>query len=203
MKTLILVDIQNDFLPGGALAVPHGDEIIPIVNKLINKFDLVLATQDFHPKGHKSFASTHKKKPGEIIQLGKSDQVLWPDHCVQGTLGSEFPPSLKMEKVRKIFQKGTDFEIDSYSGFFDNDHTNSTGLYDFLKRNKIKEIFLVGLATDYCVKYTAMDALKLGFEVTVIKDACRGIDLHKGDVEKALEEIKKSGGIISSSEKLL
>ncbi len=202
MNVLILVDIQNDFLPGGSLAVPHGDEIIPLVNKLIEKFPLVLATQDFHPKGHKSFASYHGKKPGEIIRLGNFDQVLWPDHCVQGTYGSEFPSKLNMKKVGKIFQKGKNPDIDSYSGFFDNDHVNSTGLYDFLRRNKIINLYLAGLATDYCVKYTALDALKLGFHVFIIKDACRGIDLKTGDVENALEEIKKLGGYIISSDSI-
>ena len=198
MKALIITDIQNDFLPGGSLAVPDGDKIIPLVNDLMNKFSIILATQDFHPKGHKSFASTHRKKPGE--KIGR--QELWPDHCVQGSKGAELSPKLKLNKIQKIFQKGTGPEIDSYSAFFDNDHKHSTQLESFLKKNKISEIYLVGLATDYCIRYSALDGLRLGFKVFVIADACRGINLKPNDVEKALEEIKKSGGQIIYSNSL-
>ncbi|MFI5391380.1 MAG: bifunctional nicotinamidase/pyrazinamidase [Bacteriovoracales bacterium] len=199
MKALLVVDIQNDFLLGGALAVPKGDEIIPLINSLMEKFELVFATQDFHPKGHKSFASYYGKKPGDIVPLGKTQQILWPDHCVQGTKGADFSKKLNQKKIIKIFQKGTDPNIDSYSGFFDNDHINSTGLSDYLKSKGITEIYIAGLATDYCVKYTTLDGLKLGFKMTIIKDACRGINLNPGDVEKTLEELEKKGAKITQS----
>lgn len=202
-SALILIDIQNDFCPNGALAVNEGDQIIPIVNKLQEKFETVIATQDWHPTDHKSFAVNHEgKSVGEIIKLGETNQILWPVHCTQNSFGAEFSKELKTEKLTKIFQKGMNKEIDSYSGFFDNDHKSETGLNDYLKENNIEELYITGLATDYCVKFTAMDALSLGFKVNLVVDACRGVNLSDGDVEKAIEEMKKAGAKIITSDEV-
>lgn len=177
MVALIIVDIQNDFVPGGALPVNGGDEIIPLVNDLQDSFDLIVATQDWHPPGHKSFASNHDhKKPFEKIQLNGLDQVLWPDHCVQGSRGAEFHPELKMNKVAAVFRKGMDTGIDSYSGFYDNGHRKTTGLAGYLREHKVHQVFVCGLAADYCVYYTAKDALKEDFKTFFIEDATRAID---------------------------
>lgn len=204
MEALILIDIQNDFLPGGALAVPEGDQIIPITNKLQKKFELVVATQDFHPKNHKSFAANHaEKEPGDHVELKGMDQILWPIHCVQGTKGAAFADALNMDKVEKIFQKGTDAEIDSYSGFYDNGHLKATGLGDYLKEKGVDKVVIVGLAADYCVKFTALDAVGLDFETTVVKDATRAVNLQEGDFEKALEDMKNQGVTIIDSTSLL
>jgi nicotinamidase/pyrazinamidase len=204
MKALIIVDIQNDFLPGGALAVADGDQVIPIVNKLIQQFDTVVATQDWHPSGHGSFASSHPgKKPGEVIDLRGLQQVLWPDHCVQGTNGAEFNTKLHQQHIQKVFQKGTDPEIDSYSGFFDNGKRKDTGLHDYLNSLGIKEVFVVGLATDYCVKFTALDATELGYKTTVVSDATRAVNLEKDDGAKALNEMQRNGVWIVDSGELL
>lgn len=201
-EALILVDIQNDFCPGGSLAVNEGEQIVPIVNGLQKKFELCIATQDWHPADHVSFAANHhNKKPGEFIPLGNSQQILWPVHCSQGSKGAEFVTGLEMERIGKVFQKGTDKMVDSYSGFFDNDHKSSTGLGDYLKEKGVEEIYITGLATDYCVKYTALDAVKLGFKTNVVLDACRGVNLNAGDVENAVSEMKSAGvRIISSKE---
>jgi nicotinamidase/pyrazinamidase len=193
MKALILVDIQYDFCPGGSLAVPEGDAIIPLVNRLEGKFELVAATQDWHPHGHASFASAHGKKPGETITIRGRPQTLWPDHCVQGTHGAELVAGLDRGRIERIFQKGVDPEIDSYSGFLDADHKRSTGLADFLRERGARQVYLAGLATDYCVKYTALDAEQLGFEAYVIEDACRGVNLQPGDSEAALREMEAAG----------
>ena len=174
---LILVDIQNDFLPGGALAVPEGDAIIPVVNRVQPRFDLVVATQDWHPLDHKSFASNHAgAKPFDQTTLHGLPQTLWPDHCVQGTRGAEFAPSLDMRPVEAIFRKGTDPEIDSYSGFFDNGQRKSTGLADYLRGKGITSVYVAGLAGDICVWFTARDAAKAGFRTTMINDACKPLD---------------------------
>jgi nicotinamidase/pyrazinamidase len=202
MKCLIIVDIQNDFVPGGSLAVPHGDEIIPLVNELQNYFGLVVATQDWHPKNHKSFASNHKgKKPFEKIQLHSLEQVLWPDHCVQGTTGAAFHEKLDAKKIEGIFRKGMDTEIDSYSGFFDNGHRKSTGLAGYLRERKVRQVYVCGLAADYCVYFTAKDALKENFEAFIIEDATRAIDPK--DFEKTKENFLASGGQVVRSETLL
>lgn len=193
MKALIIVDVQNDFLPGGALAVKDGDKIIPLINKLQNKFELIVATQDWHPKDHGSFASNHNKNPGEKIQLAGLEQILWPDHCVQETKGADFAADLKTEKFDKVFRKGTDKNIDSYSGFFDNGHKKSTGLADYLKEKGVTEVYIAGLATDYCVKFTALDAVNLGFNTNVILPACRGVGLNNGDIQRAVEEMANKG----------
>lgn len=194
MKTLIIVDVQNDFMPGGALAVKGGNEIIPVINTLQQNYDLIVATQDWHPSHHKSFASNHLgRNIGEIIQLGDAQQVLWPDHCVENTTGANFYQGLDLNKIEKIIKKGTNPEIDSYSGFFDNDQKSQTGLGEFLKMKKVEEVTIVGLATDYCVKFTALDATKMGFNVTVNLAGCRGVELNEGDIAKSLNEMRAAG----------
>jgi nicotinamidase/pyrazinamidase len=201
MRALILVDIQNDFMPGGPLAVPLGDEIIPLVNELQSSFDLVVATQDWHPENHKSFASNHAgKNPFEKIVLHQLEQVLWPDHCIQGTTGAQIHHSVNINKVEGIFRKGMDSEIDSYSAFYDNGYKKSTGLAGYLHERKVKKIYVCGLAADFCVYFTAKDALKENFETYIIEDATRAIDAN-GFV-KAKENILSSGGKIIKSETL-
>ncbi|WMI68973.1 bifunctional nicotinamidase/pyrazinamidase [Mangrovimonas sp. YM274] len=189
MKALILVDIQNDFLPGGALAVPDGDAIIPIINPIQSKFDLVVASQDWHPQTHKSFASNHDKAQVlDVIDLNGNSQVLWPDHCVQGSEGAQFSEALHMNKVSAIFRKGMDIEVDSYSAFYDNNHSNATGLEPYLKGKGINEVYVCGLAADYCVYYTAKDAKLAGFNTYYLTDAMRYID--QTSYEAALTDLK-------------
>jgi len=201
MNVLILVDIQQDFIPGGSLAVPLGDQIIPLVNELQQSFELVVATQDWHPGNHKSFASNHDgKKPFEKTLLHGLDQVLWPEHCIQGTSGAEFAPNLSMNNVEAIFRKGMDPEIDSYSGFYDNGYRRSTGLAGYLRERKVTKVYVCGLAADFCVYYTAKDALRENFETYIIEDATRAIDPN--GFEKAKDEILTSGGQIIKSEML-
>ena len=201
MNALIIVDLQHDFIPGGKLAVPLGDQIIPLVNALQDSFSLVVATQDWHPPNHKSFASNHDgKKPFEKIMLHGLEQILWPDHCIQGSVGAEFHSKLNMNSVEGIFRKGMDPEIDSYSGFFDNGYKKSTGLAGYLRERKVQKVYLCGLAADYCVAYTAKDALKENFETYIIEDATRAIDL-KG-FEEAKDEILSLGGQVIQSEML-
>lgn len=198
MKALLLIDIQNDFLPGGALAVPNGDKIIPIVNKLQSNFDLIVATQDWHPQDHKSFASNHKGKSSfDNIMLQGLEQVLWSDHCVQGTTGADFSKDLDMNKVEAIFRKGMNPEIDSYSGFYDNGKLKSTGLADYLKGKNITEVYLTGLAGDYCVYFSGIDALSEGFKTFIIEDATYPID--EENFAKNKENFLRSGGKIISS----
>jgi len=194
LNALILVDIQNDFVPGGALPVSEGGQIVPIVNRIQAQFDLVVATQDWHPANHGSFAANHpRKKPGDVIELNGLRQMLWPVHCVQNTAGAAFVPALNMKQVAEVFQKGTDARIDSYSGFFDNGHRKATGLDDFLKARKVTDVFIAGLATDYCVKFTALDAVELGFKTHLVEEACRGVNLKSGDVAEAVEEMQGAG----------
>lgn len=201
MDVLLLVDVQNDFLPGGALAVPQGDEIIPVLNKLQEKFPLVVATQDWHPQGHGSFASSHKgKKEFETTMLGNLEQILWPDHCVQGHRGAGFAKELNLNRVEAIFRKGTDPEIDSYSGFFDNGKLKSTGLADYLKGRGVKRVFAGGLAADFCVGFTVKDALEQGFKTFLIEDATRPIDPEGW--EKMKDEISLMGGEIINSSRI-
>ena len=200
MNALVVVDAQNDFLPGGALAVPRGDEIIPLVNQLQKQFELVVATQDWHPRNHGSFAANHPgKKPGDRIMLEGIEQILWPIHCVQNTTGAQFAADLATERFARMFQKGIDPKIDSYSTFFDNAHRRATGLGDYLKQRSVTDVYLCGLATDYCVKYSALDARQLGFNAHVIVDACRGINLAPGDVDLALKEMRASGACVLQS----
>jgi nicotinamidase/pyrazinamidase len=194
MIALVLVDIQNDFLPGGALPVPEGDAIIPIANQIQNRFELIVATQDWHPPNHGSFAANHPgKKLFQQIELNGLSQTLWPVHCVQNSQGAELAPGLGKERIAKIFQKGVDPGIDSYSGFFDNGHRRSTGMGEWLKAKRVTEIWVCGLATDYCVKFTALDGLQLGFKVSLVEEACRGVNLKPNDAAKAIEEMKRAG----------
>ncbi len=200
VNALMIVDLQNDFLPGGALPVPHGDEIIALANKLQRKFELVLATKDWHPPDHGSFAANHPgKKPGDRIMLDSIEQILWPVHCVQNTYGAEFAPAFDTSRVVHVFHKGIDPMIDSYSTFFDNAHRRHTGLADYLKERSIKDIYLMGLAFDYCVKYSALDARQLGLNTHVILDSCRGIELEPGDIDRALDEMTQAGATILKS----
>jgi nicotinamidase/pyrazinamidase len=194
MKALILVDLQYDFCLHGALAVEGGDQLIPIANELMSHFDLVVATQDWHPANHGSFAANHPwRKPGQVIELNGLSQILWPIQCVQGSFGAEFVQELNTDKIDKVFPKGTDVGIDSYSGFFDNGHRKSTGMGDFLQQKDVKEVYVMGLATDYCVKFTALDAAELGFETYLISDATKGVNIKPDDVENAFQEMKKQG----------
>jgi nicotinamidase/pyrazinamidase len=203
MKALIIVDLQNDFLPGGALPVPHGHEVISLANELQRRFELVLATQDWHPADHGSFAANHAgKKPGDRIILDGIEQILWPVHCVQNTRGAEFAPSFETRGIAHVFHKGIDPVIDSYSTFFDNAHRRHTGLAHYLEERSIKDIYLLGLALDYCVKYSALDARELGLNTHVILDGCRGIELEPGDIDQALEEIRRTGATMLKSSDL-
>jgi len=204
VKALILVDIQNDFLPGGALPVPNGAAVIPIANKLQALFPLIVATQDWHPPNHGSFAENHpgRKIYGQI-ELNGLPQTLWPIHCVQGTRGAELAPELERERIAKIFPKGTDAGIDSYSGFFDNGHRKATGLGDWLKTKNVTDVFVCGLATDYCVKFTVLDAVGLGFKTHLVEDGCRGVNLRPDDVKNAIEEMRTAGVQIVGSEEFI
>ena len=206
MAALILVDLQNDFVPGGALAVRDGDAVIPVANRLMQsgRFDLVVATQDWHPANHGSFAANHAgSKPGDLIQLNGLPQVLWPVHCVQNTDGARFVDALATAGIDKVFTKGTDPTVDSYSGFFDNGHRHATGLGDFVRGKGVRDVYILGLATDYCVKFTALDARQLGLNTYLIVDGCRGVDLKPGDVERAIEEMKLAGVTITTSDQVL
>lgn len=196
MKTLIITDVQNDFLPGGALGIAGADAIVSVINEMIPQFDHVFATQDWHPPHHVSFASTHHKKVGEVIEIDGIQQILWPDHCIQNTSGAAFSPHLHSHLIEKVFHKGTDPHIDSYSTFFDNARKRHTGLARHLEKLQIKDLYFVGLATDYCVLYSVLDALELGFNATVVKKACRAINLRPQDEEKALEKMRAQGAKI-------
>ena len=194
MKTLLLIDIQNDFMPGGALAVPGGDEIIPIVNELMPQFELIAATQDWHPADHGSFAVNHPGKSiFEQIELDGLPQTLWPVHCVQNTGGALFAPGLETRRIERVFTKGLNPRIDSYSGLFDNGHRASTGMSEWLKARGVTKFTVAGVATDYCVKFTVLDALAEGFAVDLVIGACRGVNLNAGDVKRALEEMQEAG----------
>jgi nicotinamidase/pyrazinamidase len=204
MKALIIVDVQNDFLPGGALAVNKGDEIIPVVNKLQHSgyFDLIIATQDWHPKDHGSFASNHPgKKPFEKTTLSGLEQILWPDHCVQASEGAEFSKLLDVKNIEAIFRKGMDKNIDSYSGFFDNGKLKDTGLAAYLKGRNVNEIFVTGLAGDFCVFYTSMDASDNGFKTNLIEDATRSIDYN--NFMNAVDKLKEKGVEVIHSSSIL
>lgn len=190
---LLVVDIQNDFCPGGALAVPGGDQIIPLVNALQARFEHVVLSQDWHPGGHQSFASSHPgRQPFEMIEVPYGLQVLWPDHCVQGTRGAEFHSELDTTRAKLIVRKGMYPHIDSYSAFRENDRRTSTGLAGYLKELNIRRLFLCGIATDFCVKWSALDARATGFDVVVIEDACRGINVD-GSLEAARSEMLEAG----------
>ena len=178
MKALIVIDVQNDFCPGGALAVPGGDDIVQGINALMGEFEAVVLTQDWHPAGHSSFASSHAgKNPYELIDMPYGPQVLWPDHCIQGSMGAKFHTELHQDRADLIIRKGFNPAIDSYSAFFENDHKTPTGLEGYLRTRGISDLTIVGLALDFCVNFSAVDAAKLGFDVTVQQDLCRAIDL--------------------------
>jgi len=193
-RVLLVIDVQNDFCPGGSLAVEEGDQVVPVINRLMPLFDRVVATQDWHPKDHVSFASSHPgKKVLDVVDAGGIEQVLWPDHCVQGTRGAELAPRLEVGSIELVLRKGFHRGLDSYSAFFENDHSTDTGLRYYLSGLGAREVFVCGLATDYCVRASALDARGLGFEVTVVQDACRGVDFPTGSTEKALSEMKAAG----------
>ena len=190
---LIVIDVQNDFCPGGALAVSDGDAIVPGINALMPEFDAIVLTQDWHPAGHSSFASQHEgKAPLDLVEMPYGPQVLWPDHCVQGSAGAGFHPDLKTDRADLIVRKGFNPLIDSYSAFFENDHTTPTGLEGYLRTRGIGSLTMVGLATDFCVNYSAVDAARLGFRVTVIQDLCRAID-HDGSLATARAGMQDAG----------
>lgn len=204
MDALLVVDLQNDFFPGGPLGVPEGDLVVPVANRLAEAFSLVVATQDWHPLDHASFAANHEgKQPGDVIELDGLEQFLWPVHCVQETPGAEFHPTLNLGPVDHVVKKGTNPRVDSYSGFFDNGHRVSTGLADYLREHNVARVTICGLAADVCVKFTALDAVKLGFETHVVEDACRGVDLRPGDVDRAFHEMKQAGVQIVESSGIL
>jgi nicotinamidase/pyrazinamidase len=197
MRALILVDIQNDFVPDGALAVANGDEVVEIANQMMSNFELVIATQDWHPADHLSFASQHPDHDvGEMIELEGLPQILWPDHCVQDTPGAAFVELLNQDGIDRVFTKGSKRSCDSYSGFFDNGGRHATGLGAFLEEKNVSATYVMGLATDYCVKFTALDSVKLGFETHLVLEGCRGVELAVGDVERAVREMKDAGVVI-------
>lgn len=200
---LLVVDTQNDFCPGGALAVPEGDEVVSVINNLTEEFESIVFTQDWHPAGHHSFASSHDgKEPFDEITMDYGPQVLWPDHCIQGTTGAEFHPDLNVNPAQLVIRKGFRKNIDSYSGFFENDHLTGTGLAGYLKERNIKTLYIAGLAADFCVKWTVLDARKLGFQVHVVTDAVRGLDVN-GSLDQAWRKMSESGAQFTDSGKLL
>ncbi|MEQ9301825.1 MAG: bifunctional nicotinamidase/pyrazinamidase [Cyclobacteriaceae bacterium] len=197
MKALIIVDVQNDFLPGGALAVPEGDEVIPYINSIQDQYDLVVATQDWHPANHGSFAANHQgRKPGDEIDLNGLGQILWPVHCVQDSFGAELANALNKALIDKIFTKGEDAKIDSYSGLYDNGKRRSTGLGEYLNERGATDVDVVGLAADYCVKFTALDAHEFGFTTCVLKQGTRAVNLSPDDFDSAIAELRKQGVIV-------
>jgi nicotinamidase/pyrazinamidase len=200
MNALIIVDVQNDFCPLGRLPVPKGDAAVPAINRLQPQFNLVVATQDWHPLNHGSFAANHPgRRPGEQIELAGLVQILWPVHCVQDTPGAELHPGLDRARIARVFRKGTDPNVDSYSGFFDNGRRASTGLGEYLNEQGVTAVYVCGLATDYCVKHTALDAVSLGLETHLIAEACRGVDLKPGDSQRAIEEMRRRGVVVGET----
>ncbi len=193
MKALLIIDVQNDFCPGGSLAVNEGDQIIKGINEIIDNYDIVVATQDWHPKNHKSFASIHDKNPGEIINLNSIKQVLWPNHCIQGSEGAMLHRELNLEGINLIIRKGMNPELDSYSAFFENDRKTQTGLDGYLKSLRVTEVDLVGLATDYCVYFSAVDAKNLGYKTRVLLGLTRGVDYPEKNIEKTLSHMEEKG----------
>lgn len=203
MNALLIVDVQNDFLPGGNLAVPDGDLIVPVINKLQKRFNLIVASRDWHPANHGSFASNHPgRKPGDTTILKGLDQILWPDHCIQGSPGAELSPMLNQSLIHKVIFKGSNPDVDSYSAFFDNGHKIETELHHFLQKKGIKRLFIAGLAADVCVSFTVKDALKLGYETFLITDATKGVNMNPGDTEKALKDMEQEGANLISSEQI-
>lgn len=202
MKTLLIIDVQKDFLPGGALAVPEGDQVVPVINSLQEKFGLVVATQDWHPSDHGSFASVHQGKDVfSKTELNGLEQILWPDHCVQETSGADFAADLQQKRIEAVFRKGMEETIDTYSGFYDNGHRKSTGLANYLRGKEVDEVFITGLAGDVCVYFTVLDALQEGFSTHLITDATRAVNMEEGDFDRALEDMRQKGAkLIESGE---
>ena len=193
---LVVADVQNDFCPGGALAVAHGERVIAPIHRTARRFDHIVLTQDWHPPGHLSFATRHPgRKPFESVETPHGEQVLWPDHCVQGTRGAEFHSSLHLLQAELILRKGHHIDIDSYSAFFENDHATPTGLAGYLRERRLKRVFLAGLTYDFCVAYSALDARKLGFSAVVIREACQAIGLN-GSVEMMEEKFRQAGVVV-------
>jgi nicotinamidase/pyrazinamidase len=200
---LLVIDVQNDFCPGGALAVADGDAVINVIHRVAPRFEHIVLTQDWHPAGHSSFASAYPgKKPFEQVELSYGAQTLWPDHCVQGSKGAEFHPALRLPRAELILRKGFRLRIDSYSAFFENDRTTPTGLAGYLEERGLTRVFLTGLAYDYCVGYSALDARRMGFEAVVIRDACRAIDLE-GSVARIEAEFDQAGVMLIESAELI
>lgn len=200
MRALILVDLQYDFMPGGSLAVARGDETVAIANRLLPYFSNIVATQDWHPRDHKSFAVNNPgTEVGQVIQLAGAPQVMWPAHCVQETRGAELHADLDRSRVTEVIRKGMDPAIDSYSGFFDNNKQKPTGLAEWLHSRWIEQVYILGLATDFCVKYTALDARGLGFDVKLIEDGCRAVELKAGDSDRAIAEMRGAGCAVIDS----
>ena len=204
MKALLIVDVQNDFLPGGALAVGEGDLVIPVINSLQEHFDLIIATQDWHPPDHGSFAANHPgKSVGEFIDLNGVQQILWSVHCVQESFGADFHKDLEKNKWAAVFQKGTQKTVDSYSGFFDNNRQGDTGLSAFLKKEGATDLFVCGLATDYCVKFTVLDGLSEGFKTHLIADGTKAVNLEIGDYARSIMEMERHGARILNSKDII
>ena len=197
MKALIVVDVQNDFCPGGSLAVRDGEQVVPFINSVRGQFPLTVFTQDWHPKNHKSFASNNPgAEVGTVIRQTGGDQIMWPDHCVQHTPGAEFRAGLDIRPGDRVFHKGELEAVDSYSGFLDNDRRHETGLREFLQEKEVDEVSIAGLATDYCVKFTVLDALGFGFRVNVFRQGCRAVNLNPGDEERAYREMEAAGAVL-------
>ena len=204
MRTLLLIDVQNDFMPFGALPVARGDEVVHVANAVAPHFDLVVASQDWHPVGHASFATSHPgQAPGEVIELDGLPQVLWADHCVQGTPGASFHSALDVAEIDHVVRKGQDLRVDSYSAFFDNNRVCDTGLAAYLRSAGARKLWVMGLATDYCVQFSVLDALREGFGVTLIEDGCRAVNLSSDDGERAVAAMSEAGCQISSSAEVL
>jgi nicotinamidase-related amidase len=202
-SALLLVDVQNDFCPGGGLAVPEGDQIVPVLNRIMPEFAVVIATQDWHPRDHISFASSHPgHQPFDTITLPSGEQTLWPDHCVAGSVGADFHPQLDTRSLSLILRKGTRRELDSYSAFLENDRATATGLEHYLRGLGLQHLFVAGLAADVCVYYTVLDALRLGFAVYLVEDAARGIDLPPGSLQNRLREMEAAGAVRTVSDSL-
>jgi nicotinamidase/pyrazinamidase len=199
---LVVVDVQNDFCPGGALAVPDGNAVIEVIHKIAPRFEHIVLTQDWHPPGHHSFACVHGKQPFETTELHYGSQVLWPDHCIQGTLGAEFHPALQLSQAELILRKGFHQGIDSYSAFFENDQKTPTGLAGYLRERELTRVFLTGLAYDFCVAYSALDARQLAFGAVIIRDGCRAIDLD-GSVAKIEAGFADAGVVVIESTALI
>ncbi|MFM2246336.1 MAG: hypothetical protein RL071_2410 [Pseudomonadota bacterium] len=196
-SALVIVDLQNDFMPGGPLGVPGADALLPLIVERLDAFSTVVATQDWHPPGHGSFASSHPgAHPGELRELDGLPQVMWPDHCVAGTRGAELVDGLPLDRLTAVFRKGQDPRVDSYSGFFDNGRRGDTGLAAWLRGRGVRHLVVVGVATDYCVQYTARDAAALGFEVELWLPGCRGVELQTGDVARALDGLRTAGVVV-------